>query len=186
MHDISSLIKQKNYEHVVYVLRRDAITFLPKVLLFLVLSCIPVIIYFFLTNSFPGIFENSILSVLLTLAGSIFYLSILLFFYTEFVVFYLDVSVVTNDRIVEMEQLSLFSRTISELELFRIQDVTSEVNGVFASMFHYGNVYIKTASNNNHVILYNVPHPEKIREDLIKLSHEDRKYHMGISSLEEH
>ena len=92
----------------------------------------------------------------------------------------------TNDRIVEMEQLGLFSRTISELELFRIQDVTSEVKGLFPSMFHYGNVLVKTASENSHIIFFNIRNPEKIREELIKLSHEDRKYHMNAIALEEH
>jgi membrane protein YdbS with pleckstrin-like domain len=183
---LSSLIKQKEYEKIIYTLRRDGITFVPQIFLFLILSSIPIIIYFFLTGSFPGVIENQVVYTLLTLGASIFYLSILLFFYTEFTVFYLDVSIVTNDRIIEMEQLSLFSRTTSELELFRIQDITSEVDGIFASLFHYGNVRVTTASENTQIVFFDIPHPEKIREELIKLSHEDRKYHMGVSTLEEH
>lgn len=183
--DVSALIKQKSYEKVVHILRRDAITFLPKVFFFLILCAIPVTIYFFIQNAFPNAFEDTITYPLLVLGGSIFYMSILLFFYTEFIIFYLDVSIVTNDRIVEMEQIGLFSRTVSELELFRIQDITSKVSGVVATLFHYGDVHITTASENTQIILYNVPNPEKIREELIQLSHEDRKYHMQATDLDE-
>ncbi len=183
---LSSLIKQKDYEKIVHVLRRDPITFIPQILLFLILSLIPILGYFFINYSFPELLSGPISFPLLVLFASLFYLSISLFLYTEFTLFYLDVSIVTNDRIVEMEQLGLFSRTISELELFRIQDVTSEVGGFFPSLFHYGNVLVKTASENSHIIFYNIRNPEKIREELIKLSHEDRKYHMGASALEEH
>lgn len=183
--DVSALIKQKSYEKVIHLLRRDAITFLPKILFFIILFAIPVVIYFFIQNAFPNALEDSLIYPLLVLGGSVFYLSILLFFYTEFIIFYLDLSIITNDRIVEMEQIGLFSRTVSELELFRIQDITSEVNGVIATLFRYGNVHITTASENTQIILYNVPHPEKIREELIQLSHEDRKYHMQSIDLDE-
>jgi membrane protein YdbS with pleckstrin-like domain len=183
---LSTLIKQKDYEKIVHVLRRDPITFVPRILLFLILSLIPILAYYFLNNYFPALLQSPVPFTLLVLFASIFYLSISLFLYTEFTLFYLDVSIVTNDRIVEMEQLGLFSRTISELELFRIQDVTSEVKGLFPSMFHYGNVLVKTASENSHIIFFNIRNPEKIREELIKLSHEDRKYHMNAIALEEH
>lgn len=183
---LSTLIKQKSYEKVVYVLRRDPITFVPQFILFLILCLIPVLGYFFLNTYMPAFLEGAVSFPLLVLAASVFYLSILLFLYSEFTVFYLDVSIVTNDRIVEMEQLGLFSRTISELELFRIQDVTSEVNGFFPSIFHYGNVLIKTASENNNIIFHNIKNPEKIREDLLRLAHEDRKYHMGTATNDEH
>ncbi|OGH66279.1 MAG: hypothetical protein A3B90_01700 [Candidatus Magasanikbacteria bacterium RIFCSPHIGHO2_02_FULL_41_13] len=182
---LSAVIKQKANEKVVYVLHRDPITFVPQLALFLLLAAIPFLGYFFLANYLPNILEGAISYPLLVLFTSIFYLSIILFLYTEFTVFYLDVSVVTTARIVEMEQLGLFSRTISELELFRIQDVTSEVNGFFPSIFHYGNVFVKTASENTNIIFHNVKNPETIREELLKLAHEDRKLHMATAINEE-
>lgn len=182
---LSAVIKQKANEKVVYVLHRDPITFVPQITLFLILAVIPVLAYFFLATYFINILEGDISFPLLVLFTSIFYLSITLFLYSEFTVFYLDVSVVTTARIVEMEQLGLFSRTISELELFRIQDVTSEVNGIFPSIFHYGNVFVKTASENTNIIFHNIKNPENIREELLKLAHEDRKLHMATAVNDE-
>ncbi|MBP9695193.1 MAG: PH domain-containing protein [Candidatus Magasanikbacteria bacterium] len=94
-----------------------------------------------------------------------------------FTTFYLDVSVITNDRIVDIEQLGLFANSTGELDLFRIQDVTSEVKGIFATLFDYGTVFITTASNNSNIILHNIHHPNNIRNALIRLAEEDRKYH---------
>lgn len=175
--DISHLIKQKSYERVVYILRRHWITFIPKAVLFVVLLLIPIALWLLLANLFPQILEGAVFYSLLVLLGSAYYLGVLLFFYTEFIIFYLDMWVVTNDRIVDVEQLGLFARTVSELDLFRIQDVTTDVRGFFATLFNYGIVEIKTASTNVNIVFRDISRPNTVREELIQLSHEDRKYH---------
>lgn len=174
---ISSLINQKSYERIEYVLHRHPFTFLPKILMFLVLFVVPPIIYILLQTLFPGLFLKETFYTIAILLGSLYYLSILLFFYEQFIVFYLDMWVITNDRIIDVEQLGLFSRTISELDLFRIQDVTSDVHGFFPTLLDYGTLTIKTASNNVHIVFYDIAHPNKLREHMIQLSHIDRKFH---------
>ena len=176
---VAHLIKQKPYEKIKYVLHRHPITFIPKIALFLVLSVIPLAVYGMIDNLFPTLFQKNAVYAIAVLTGSAYYLSILLFFYMQFIVFYLDMWVVTNDRIIDVEQLGLFSRTISELDLFRIQDVTTDVHGIFPTFFKYGTVTIKTASNNIHIVFHDVKKPNTLREELIQLSHEDRKYHYG-------
>lgn len=183
--NLSHLIEQKTYEKVVYVLRRHWFTFLPKISLFIVVALVPVILYFLINNLFPGLFLGQTFFVIGVLLGSLYYLSILLFFYSQFIVFYLDMWVVTNDRIVDVEQLGLFSRTISELDLFRIQDVTTDVHGIFATLLKYGDVSVKTASSNVHIVFYKIPRPNEVREALIRLAHDDRKFHYGISIADE-
>jgi len=43
---ISHLIKQKSYERVEFLLRRHYITFVPTIILFIVLGLIPGVVYF--------------------------------------------------------------------------------------------------------------------------------------------
>jgi membrane protein YdbS with pleckstrin-like domain len=174
---IGHLIRQKSYEKIEYVLHRHPITFVPILFLFLVLLSVPVFVYFMIAYLYPVLFTGDMIFPLAVLLACTYYLGIYLFFYAQFIDYYLDIWVVTNDRIVDIEQLGLFSRTISEVDLFRIQDVTTDVHGFFATIFHYGNVSIKTASANINIVFRNVSHPNKIRESLIHLSHEDRKYH---------
>jgi uncharacterized membrane protein YdbT with pleckstrin-like domain len=92
----------------------------------------------------------------------------------------LDVWIITDDRIVDIEQYGILAKSITEVELHRIQDVTTHVHGIFPTLFHYGNVVIKTASDTKDIIFRNVPFPNKIRGELIKLSRQDRhKQHAG-------
>ena len=177
--NIEFLIKKKSYEKILYVLRRDNITFVPKILLLVILFLLPVAIYFMIDSIYPDLILNKALYASAVLGGGIYYLSILLFFYTAFVDFYLDVWIVTNDRIVDIEQFGLFSRTVSELDLFRIQDVTVDVHGFFPTMFHYGNLSVKTASTNLNIVFKNIPHPNKVRQELLRLTDADFKFHRG-------
>lgn len=173
----SQVIKQKSYEQIVHLLRRDIVTFIPRVLLLIILLAVEFGLYFLLKNLFPGLFTKNISLGILILAATIYTLSVWLFFYTAFVNYFLDMWIVTNDRIVDIHQQGLFSRIVAELDLFRVQDVTSECHGLFATMFDYGKVFIQTAGEKERFVFYNVPEPHKIREAIIRLADEDRRYH---------
>lgn len=175
--DLHHVIKQKSYERIVFVLRRHPITFIPQFLLFIVLLAVPVAVYGLITNLNPFIFENESLFVVGVLLGSAYYLFAYLLFYARFLDYYLDTWIVTNDRIVDIEQHGLFHRVTTELDLFRIQDVTTNIQGVFGTIFNFGNVQVTTASFNLHIIFKNVANPNEVREKLIHLADEDRKYH---------
>ncbi len=177
---LSHLIRQKGYEKIEYLLRRHPVTFVPQILLFILLMAVPFVVYFLINNLYPTVLDpmtSEILFPLAVLIASIYYLGLYLFFYSQFIEFYLDMWIVTNDRIVDVEQNGLFSRTISELDLYRVQDVTVDMNGFFPSIFKYGHVRVKTASQNLGIVFHNVPNPNEIREALIQLSDEDRKHH---------
>lgn len=174
---LAKLIKQKSYEKVIFVLRRHPVTFIPMLVLSALLLAVPAGVYLILSTLFPELFTSDIIFPILVLGLSTYLLSVYLFIFANFIDFYLDLWIVTNDRIIDIEQFSLFSRTISELDLFRIQDVTTDVHGFFATLFDYGNVTVKTASQNVHIIFKNVPNPNFIRQKIIQLADVDRRYH---------
>lgn len=174
---IARFIKQKPYEHIEYILHRHPLTFLPQIFLFLLLCSVPLMVGYMIQSFAPGLLASQSTYALLVLFVSVYLLGVLLFLYTEFVLYYLDVWIVTNDRVVDIEQLGLFSRTISELDLYNIQDATSDVHGFFPTLFNYGVVTIKTASTNVNIIFRDIPHANKVREDLIRLADMDRRYH---------
>jgi uncharacterized membrane protein YdbT with pleckstrin-like domain len=175
--NINHLIKQKSYERIEFLLRRHPFTFLPIAILFILLMLVPVAIYFLINNLFPELINGQIFYPLTIILASIYYLGVYLFFYAQFIDFYLDLWIVTNDRIVDIEQHGLFSRTTSEVDLYRIQDVTVDVHGFFSTIMNYGDLTVKTASDNIHIIFYNIPNPNEVRQALIGMSEEDRKHH---------
>ena len=84
----------------------------------------------------------------------------------------LDVWLVTNYRIISVEQKGLFSRTLSEHRLDRVQDVTSEVHGFVQTMVKYGNVHIQTAGEHPRFVLKQIPYPSVVARRIIELQNE--------------
>lgn len=175
---LSSLINQKSYEKILFVRRRHPITFVPYVIFFLLLLTAPFGLYWLVTHSsLNQFFQNQTGFIISILGASLYYLSCYLFFYTNFVTFHLDLWIVTNDRLLDMEQNGLFHRTVAELDLYQIQDASSEVNGFFPSLFNYGNISLQTAGEIPKFTFKNVANPNQLREQILQLASEDKKYH---------
>jgi membrane protein YdbS with pleckstrin-like domain len=174
---IDRLIRKKPYENIASVVRRHPVTFLKTILGFLLLLATPIILYWFFNQLFPTLLNNPIVRPLTILAIGIYLLSVVMFFYSFFVDFYLDELIITNDRLIDMEQNGLLARTIAEADLYLIQDVTSEVKGFFSSLFNYGRVAIQTAGAVPKFIVVDVPNPHGLRQLLLDLASEDKKFH---------
>jgi uncharacterized membrane protein YdbT with pleckstrin-like domain len=181
---VKKFIDQKDYEKIVYFLRRDTIVFIQQALLFVFLLAIPFGLYYFAQISFPTLLENSIVYPLLVILMSVYFLTVWLVLFTSFIDYYLDFWIVTNDRIINVEQ-HLFARTISELDLYKIQDVTGESTGFLQTIFNFGNVYVQTAGKVERFIFEQVPNPREVARKIIELSEEDRKYHQKESTQTE-
>jgi hypothetical protein len=175
--NIQKLFKQKGYEKVEYIVRRHWVTFIPVVLFFILLLVLPLGAYLLLLNSSANFLQNPIYYTAGLLFASIYYLSVILFFYTYFVAFHLDLWIITNDRLLDVEQKTLFARTVSEVDLYQIQDASSEVHGIFPSIFNYGNILLQTAGPVPKFVFRNVANPNKLREAILDLSAEDKKHH---------
>lgn len=173
------LIHKKTYERIVHVIRRHTITFIPIALLFIALILVPPIVDWMGQNLWPDFFTSASLYPLLVLFLSVYYLSLCLFFYSYFIDFYLDILIITNDRLVDIDQKGLFARSVAEIELYQIQDITSQVEGFFPSIFNYGQLIIQTASAVPRVIVHNVPNPHLLRQELLDLAAIDKKYHQN-------
>ena len=59
--------------------------------------------------------------------------------------YYLDVWIITSERIVDIEQKGLFNREISEFTLDKVQDITVKVPNMMATFLKYGDLVIQTA-----------------------------------------
>lgn len=84
--------------------------------------------------------------------------------------FFLDVWVLTDQRVIAIEQKGLFARTVSEFDLSRIQDVTVEIHGIIPTLLNYGNLVVRTASEHESFVFKQVWHPNKVKDGLIHAS----------------
>ncbi len=173
--EIDELIHKKPDEKVIFFLRRHAIVLIGTLLLIAFMMLIPLGALIMIKLNWPELLTHELIGPSLKLLASAYYLWAWLFMFSNFVDYYLDAWVVTNDRILNIEQEGLFKRTVSELDLLNIQDITSEVHGVLPFFFGYGDVQIQTAAEQGRFVFEQVPGPEEIRKRLLVLVEEEQK-----------
>lgn len=100
---------------------------------------------------------------------NLFLLITWMLFFVIWIDYYFDVWIITNERIVDIEQKGLFSREVSELELENIQDITVEVLGVIPTFLNYGNLYVQTAAEVERFEFRHVPNPYAIKDLVMNL-----------------
>lgn len=117
-----------------------------------------------LTISLP----STVSPTLLTFLGSAWTLFNWAWFFTAWTSHYLDIWIITDRRIVDIDQKSLFHREISTLRMERVQDVTFEINGIVATVFGFGDVHVQTAGETKGFIIKGVAQPERIKNLIVK------------------
>lgn len=169
---------QKAGEEIILVVRRHWFDIVSQLFMifFLVLILIGSIIYIPLlfpvlgTDSFNGLF---------IFLENLFAMVIWILFFLIWIDYYFDVWIITNRRVVNVEQKGLFSRNVSELELENIQDITTEVHGVIPTFLNYGDVFIQTAAEKERFIFKKVSDPYRIKDVLMNLHKEMKREEAG-------
>ncbi len=95
-----------------------------------------------------------------------FVLGITGFFY-HWMSWYFSVFIITNKRLRQISQKGLFSRSIIDLGLNKVQNITVNVPGFSAAMFGFGTIVVQTYVGD--LVLDRVEHPEKIYESLLDI-----------------
>lgn len=82
--------------------------------------------------------------------------------------YFLTMWVITSHRIVDISQDSLFSRQVSSFLLARVQDITTDVDGLFGTLIGYGTLNVETAGRAEKFAMDGVAHPEAIRDLIMR------------------
>jgi len=82
---------------------------------------------------------------------------------------WLDAWVITNKRVIDIEQFGFFRREVSSFELSSIQDVTYTISGIIPTWLHFGDVRMQTASVSQNLVMRQIAFPEEVKEYLITL-----------------
>ncbi|MBP9820554.1 PH domain-containing protein [Candidatus Saccharibacteria bacterium] len=83
----------------------------------------------------------------------------------------------TNKKIVQITQKSIYERKISHLSLANIEDVTSNQRGILANMFNFGTIKVETAGEQANFIFVLCPDPHRVAR--IILESKDNFWKMG-------
>lgn len=172
---LDHLPNQRPNEHVILFLRRHWFALLAIASAFFLLIGIPLIIEWFFWETITYWITHPIIGPIFVITNSLYFLSIWLFAFLEFTDYYLDTWIITNERIINIEQQGLFNRTASELDLTSVQDTTAEIRGILQTIFTYGQVYVQTAGERGRFHFKNIDNPEHVKELITRLVEEDKK-----------
>lgn len=98
-------------------------------------------------------------STLVTLMLITFIMFFTLFIYVYWVDNELDFYIITNERIIAIEQLSFLNRTVRECSLDQVQEVNGFARGLLENLLNYGSVTIRTASEVSEFNMAFAPEP---------------------------
>lgn len=166
---------QHDDEQVILFLRRHWFVFLMRLLL-IITAIIGLILIYVFFNLFTDDFLKNDFSSLLLFGESLGTLFIWNLFFIFWIDFYLDAWIVTNERIININQKGFFNRDISELKLTKIQDVTSEIVGVIPTLLSYGNIYVQTAAEKERFTFFQIPNPNEVKNMIVQLQEKERHH----------
>lgn len=138
-------------ETVRFVIRRHWFVYLGPVLIFIVLFSIPPLV----VRSGPGylpILANPLVAPIVKFLLALYLLGLLTYILLHWTKYYLDTWIITDQRLIDIDQHGLFHREISEFPLERVQSITIEIPGFIATVLKFGNLKIQTASHGEFTI----------------------------------
>jgi len=162
---LNTFLGKEEGEEIIYFCRPHWFVFLKQIILFTIIFALPVLLYVFARTQFADFIAlNSFdaIEIIIILAASVYLLLMLTTFYNAWLAYYLDVWLVTNKRIVNFQTEGFFSRKLLATNLANIQDAKSEMHGFWASLFHFGTVFVQTAGSEQNMQFAAVGSPEKI------------------------
>lgn len=167
------MIKLSENEHIVSISRRHWWILAEKSIALFFLALIPLFVYVVWGFAIPQIStlteENvAVINSFLFLGSAFFYLFLWLYFAIIFIDYYLDLWVITNMRIMDVEQKGLFNREVTECYISKIEDMTVEIKGVLPTFLNYGDLHLKTASEKGELSFKQIPDPNHIKNIVLE------------------
>lgn len=152
-----------NQEKIILLLRRHPITTIPTIFTAFFMVIAPIFVGFI-----PDI--ATYIPVNYQLVAMLFwYMITLAFIIEQFLNWFFNVHIITDERVFDVDFTHLVHREITDANIDQIQDVTTQMSGVLHTTFNYGNVIIQTAAQIPQIEYTAVPNPDKVAQVLREL-----------------
>lgn len=164
--DKINFVNKDPEEEVILLLRRHPLTNLGWILLALLMLSAPSLFSVFpFFAALPVRFQ--------IVAVMVWYLLTLAFIIEEFLSWFFNVNIVTDERIFDVDFVNLVYREMTDANIDQIQDVTVQLGSAVRTIFNYGNLLIQTAAEIPQIEFEAVPQPDKVARILRELRIEE-------------
>lgn len=153
-------------EQTILLLRKHWFVIFSKMIGFVILALAPALLIdffgdFLVLNNLWDFFSFFI---------SVYYLILWTGLFYSLTMYTLDFWIVTNKRIIDSTQNGFFDRTVSELHIYRIQDISVNVKGVIETFLHFGDLQVQTAAEEERFNFSQIPNPSGVKDEIMKLA----------------
>jgi hypothetical protein len=160
--------EQEKDEQIILVMRQHWFTNVRWILLTLLMVIAPIFLTFVpILSFFPARYQ--MVSILF------WYIITFAFAFEQFLSWYFNVYIVTDERVVDIDFVNLLNKKFSDAKISFIQDVTSHVSGMSQTLLNYGTILIQTASEVNELVFEKIPNPEVVVKVLQQLRQEEEQ-----------
>lgn len=143
------------HEQIILMLRQHLITQVKYVFVLIIMALLPLL--FGASNIFdflPARYQFA--------AGLGWYLLTLGFGVESFLNWFYRVFIITDERIIDVDFISMIHKDVSTTKIDKIEDVTALNTGFLSSLIDYGTVIVQTAATKQELHFENVPHPSRV------------------------
>ena len=168
------MIDLHDNERVVIIARRHWFVFVSEVIT-MVFGIVPILLVLLFSEEIYSYGERYLsygeISNILVFLGAAWLLVLWMKFFMAFTNYYLDVLVVTNQRVIDIDQIGLFARDIATAPLENVQDIKIETIGMIPTMLRFGNLYFQTAAADKEIMVKGIKNPEEVKNRLMTTFH---------------
>lgn len=155
-------------EAILMVLRRHWFALAPRLAVFLAFLLAPSILLLALSLASPA-GAKLVASPIILFFLALYLAAMLLWALILWMDHYLDAWVITDRRVIDIEQRGLWHREIQEITLDRVQNVAVEIPGFAATFLGFGDIRVETAGQGV-LWIKTVPHLEEAKRLILKHS----------------
>ncbi len=159
-------------EQLILLLRAHLVTNVPWVIVSLILLVAPLVLVPVMAAAgiLAGVGPGLIFVVVL-----FWYLGTFTYVLLNFLYWYFNVYIVTDERVIDVDWYSVIFRKVSSTQIVKIQDASALQSGVLAGIFDYGDVQIQTAGEEENFEFASVPHPQLVAKKIEELMQQEEK-----------
>ena len=139
------MIKLNPDEKILMVIRRHWFVMVGPVVLLIILLVFPSIFLTTVPYFYPALNNSPEIQPMINFSLALYILTVILYLFIWWSDYYLDIWIITNKRLVDIEQKGLFNRHISEMNVENIQNVTLQIEGLIPTLLKFGNLLVETA-----------------------------------------
>jgi hypothetical protein len=140
-----------------------------RVVALIVFLALPFFVWHVLSARGIVVFTHASMAALASLAA-LWALIGWVMFWQFWTLYYMDMWIVTDRRLIDIDYKGFFDRDIAMLRLDRVQDLTVQVQGILGSLLGYGKIVVQTAGTQEEFVIEQISNPETLRDAISRLA----------------